>query len=967
MVAEVGDERGALPMLAFAAARLWEKRDRADGLLTREAYEQIGGVAGCLAQHAEATLERIGTENTPVLRELFRNLVTARGTRAAQDREELLSVFEEEVRQAAAEVLDSLVDARLLTSYEVPGEPGEGSSRQRVEIIHESLLSNWPRLVRWQAQDEEGALLRDQLRQAAQIWDERGRPEDLLWTGTSYREYELWSARYRGGLSRTEDSFAAAMKSHAERHKRRRRMGIAAVITLLSVGLGVVGMFWRQAAISRDRAETETLRAEANQLLALGRLQINTDSTGALAYALASLERADDPASRLFALEALGRGPAALILERGALGREGAICVDFSPDGKWLVAGYWGDTVKVWPRAGDAPRLIELGGRAARHVRVGPRSELVISRSWPSHDIQISSLLDGRLVRTLPTEGPLDFRLAGGLRPLLTFKGQGSRARVEAWSLEGGGPVVYGELGGDLPEWSKYANPWNVEVDPAGTRLAFTPWRYDQQGSAGSEIFVVGIDETAITSPRLVGRHAAGVGGLAFGPQGKRLASADDVGEVRIWDLESRSHEPQRVLHHPPGLVRYLRFDKTGTKLAATSFAGHTALWSLEGPPDAGPLILRQEHRLIDATFHPSGDWLATASSTGVEVWPLGQRFPRVLSGHGKTVADIAFLPDGNSLASVAQDGTLRLWPLSAAESGGSRVVFDSGREGLDKIVLGPLGRRALVGSATGTVWLVSRDGAEPRQLADFDTRGLALALGEHTVVASGRREGEGARIWDLDTGESRTVDPGAGRIRHFAGFTRDGSLALASVSGIYLWDPEENTAEILSDRPGSVDLTPDGRFLLAASQGDHGEAVLYDLEAGTAVQLDQHGPSRGAWLDAGGKTAVTAPADRGFPRFGLARGGPTHLLASHDRITDATVSLDGRWIALVSAAGSTEIGLWPAPDLAQPPPHTLAHDQLLARLRSLTNLRVVADPDSDTGWGWALNPFPGWEEMPEW
>ncbi len=35
MLAEVEGERGALPLLAFAMARLWEKRDRENGLLTR--------------------------------------------------------------------------------------------------------------------------------------------------------------------------------------------------------------------------------------------------------------------------------------------------------------------------------------------------------------------------------------------------------------------------------------------------------------------------------------------------------------------------------------------------------------------------------------------------------------------------------------------------------------------------------------------------------------------------------------------------------------------------------------------------------------------------------------------------------------------------------------------------------------------------------------------------------------------
>ena len=96
MVAGMARERGALPLLAFAASRLWEKRDRERGLLTREAYTEIGGVAGALAQHAEATLGRIGTERIPLVRELFRNLVTSQGTRAVRERGELLSVFASE-------------------------------------------------------------------------------------------------------------------------------------------------------------------------------------------------------------------------------------------------------------------------------------------------------------------------------------------------------------------------------------------------------------------------------------------------------------------------------------------------------------------------------------------------------------------------------------------------------------------------------------------------------------------------------------------------------------------------------------------------------------------------------------------------------------------------------------------------------------------------------------------------------
>ena len=75
MLHAVEGERGALPLLAFAAASLWHSRDREAGLLTRAAHDAIGGVAGALAQHAEATLERIGRDRLPLVRELFRNLV----------------------------------------------------------------------------------------------------------------------------------------------------------------------------------------------------------------------------------------------------------------------------------------------------------------------------------------------------------------------------------------------------------------------------------------------------------------------------------------------------------------------------------------------------------------------------------------------------------------------------------------------------------------------------------------------------------------------------------------------------------------------------------------------------------------------------------------------------------------------------------------------------------------------------
>ena len=111
-------------------------------------------------------------------------------------------------RGDAEDVVNALVDARLLNSYVQAGQSGD--NQQLLEIVHESLLIAWPRLVQWRAQEADGAQIRDQLRLAAQLWRERGRSEDLLWSGTTYRDFVVWRERYPGPLSANESAFARA-------------------------------------------------------------------------------------------------------------------------------------------------------------------------------------------------------------------------------------------------------------------------------------------------------------------------------------------------------------------------------------------------------------------------------------------------------------------------------------------------------------------------------------------------------------------------------------------------------------------------------------------------------------------------------------------------------------------------------------------------------------------------------------
>ncbi|HET9625466.1 MAG TPA: protein kinase [Kofleriaceae bacterium] len=247
---------GALPLLQFAATKLWENRDSARRLLTHHSYAQMGGVAGALASHADRFVADPGAPKTPLIRALLLRLVTAERTRAIVPIEELRELSREvgEIQR----LIDQMVDARLLVV-----QTAEGGKATTVEIVHESLVQGWPTLRRWLDENQDDAALVDQLRVAARQWQHKAFDAGLLWRGDAAAEAKRFRLRYKGPLSDVERGFLDAVIGHEAAQLRKKRNGIIAGFTALSLVVVATMVLLVIIQKSRTLAKDNEARAEA--------------------------------------------------------------------------------------------------------------------------------------------------------------------------------------------------------------------------------------------------------------------------------------------------------------------------------------------------------------------------------------------------------------------------------------------------------------------------------------------------------------------------------------------------------------------------------------------------------------------------------------------------------------------------------------------------------------------------------
>ena len=488
-------------MLEFTLEELFQRRtDR--GLLTFDAYRDLGGVEGALANRAEAVYADLDGQEKEVLPRLLRALVTF-----AQGAEEIFAARRMSFRGLASDplrraVLERFIHARLVITD--TGDDGEPV----ITVAHEALIHHWPRFQQWLEEDQEFLKVRSRISDGARHWRSEGGLSELLLPdgkpvaeardilATRRDELDLDSIDYiHSSLRRVE-----AVREYAraeEQKKLRRSQYLAAVLGLLAIAAGVGGYlgFTRQ-----QDALAETRKVLARELAPHARRLVEQQPQLSLLLALEAFKQTrgleDIHASETDSLlrEILGH-----VSGEPLAGHADEVKVSaFSPSGDWLVSGANDGRVRLWRF--DRQRHRELVSELRGHTDSITAVAFHPTGKW--------------------------------------FASAGKDQQVRVWDVESG-ETIY-----------RFEEHLNVVFD-----VAFSDdgkWLASASGDHDVRLWTMeSTDQGQPTAVRLSGHHGM-VLSLAFSPGSRWLASTGVDGGVRLWSLLTVTDgmKARSVAHH---------------------------------------------------------------------------------------------------------------------------------------------------------------------------------------------------------------------------------------------------------------------------------------------------------------------------------------------------------------------------------------------------------------------------------
>jgi WD40 repeat protein len=449
------------------------------------------------------------------------------------------------------------------------------------------------------------------------------------------------------------------------------------------------------------------------------------------------------------------------------------------------------------------------------------------------------------------------------------------------------------------------------------------------------------------------------VNGVGFSPDGRRIASGDAMGRLRLWDASTGLPLGEPMTGHQ-GPTNSVSFSPDGLRIVSGGADGTVRLWDAATGAAVGSPVTGHVGAVNSVGFSPNGRRVATAGADGtVRLWDAATGAAAgVMTGHVNAVKSAAFSPDDLRVVSGGADGTVRLWDAITGTAVGSDMaghvgavnsvgfspdgqrivsagadrtvrVWDAGtglqigrpmtghKNWILAVAFSPDGRRIVSGSADYTVQLWDAVTREPvgEPMAGHGEEVASVSFSpDCRRIVSGMGDGT-LRVWDVGT---------APPIRHQAAvnsvaFSRTGERIISGDGDgmVRMWDAGTGApvGEPMAGHKGAVNSVAsslNGEH--AVSGGADGTLRLWDTGIGAPVggpMFGHEGAVNSVAFSRSGERIVSGGADGTVRMWDSGTGAPVgEPMAGHEgAVNGVAFSPDERWV--VSGGADGMVRLW--------------------------------------------------------
>jgi WD40 repeat protein len=703
---------------------------------------------------------------------------------------------------------------------------------------HDSIARDWL-AMHVTAEIEAKTRMRDQLRVAAHHWQDRGRPDALLWRGEVLADLERWMRHTTGAaaLGDLEAAFVAASRRAGRRARwiRRLLIAVAAVIVLAAVEY--------RAALQTRMTEQLVTQAEVEQ----GRQALLHDDSAEAQLHLAEAYRRGDhsPAVAFMLARALQPRLAEQARFSSSSGRMWSAA--FSPDGRQIVTTD-DRNAQIWDAASHRLRSTLAHGHEVYQALYTAAGATLITAAQDA--IRIWNPATGALLREL-TQERLDgtsadyFRVATSPTGKLIAAIDAMGAEVHVWNAA---------TGDALAELPSHGSGFPV--------LAFSADGHWLAATGGNDVHVF---DTGTWSAALT-LAGPGIHTLAWDPTAQRLVTGSTSGDAAIWEIPSGARV--RNLRAGGEPIDKVAFAPNGALIVTASRDGAEQVW------DARSGALRSQGNYLrgkiqSVEFDATSRLLVAAGASGaVAVSDAALGIPvAVLDGPRGPVRVAHFDPSSRRVVGASWDGTARVWDTSppylrwaSPPLSGDCGLVTSLEPDRQFVAIGCRDRATQIWDTSRDRLLAELPSVTP-PAGDFEPAFPAVsAAGDRAAIARGKA----VEVYELPGGRLlRTVVHGAS-VSAVAFASAGHDLVTGAVDGSLLVTQDGREPVALPPAAGGIDVAGflPGGGVVAADARQHlrvftrdSASILADLEAPTRVGLLRPSPD--------GSRLVTVPSYR--------------------------------------------------------------------------------------------------------